>query len=113
MVLYADNLTEKANVLNDESIIVKELIQILKDKHSNPGNVSADQQQLLADRVQLQTDEIAGLNLRIATREKYFTTLSNDLTNLVTAAESDPMPPRPCRERSPNSRWIAATLSPP
>lgn len=90
MALYADNLTEKANVLNDESIIVKELIQILKDKHSNPGNVSADQQQLLAVRVQLQTDEIAGLNSRIATREIYFTTLSNDLTNLVTAAESDP-----------------------
>jgi hypothetical protein len=90
IALYADNLTEKVNVLNDQVVIVKELIQVLKDKHSNPANVSADQQLLLADRVQLQTDEIAGLNSRITTRKTYFMTLSDDLTNLATAAESDP-----------------------
>jgi hypothetical protein len=88
--LYSDNLAEKQNVLNDQLVIVKELIQLAKDKVSNSGNVAADQSQLLADRVQLQTDEINGLNTRITTRQTYYTTLSNDLTNIVTAAESDP-----------------------
>jgi hypothetical protein len=87
--LYADRLNEGANVLHDQSVIVLELIQILKDK-GNPTALAADHQKLLADRVQLQTDEINGLNARIQTRETDLGTISTDASNLVTAVEMDP-----------------------
>jgi hypothetical protein len=87
--LFSDNLNEKANVLGDQLLIVEEKIQILKDK-GNATALAAGKQALLADRVKLQTDEIAGLNSRITTRQTFVTTLTNDLSALVTAAESDP-----------------------
>jgi len=87
--LFADNLNEKVNVLTDQLAIVIEKLQILRDK-GNATALAADNQRLLADRVQLQTDDINGLNTRITTRQVFLTTLTNDIDALVTAAESDP-----------------------
>jgi hypothetical protein len=87
--LFADRLNQSVNVLGDQLTIVEEKIQILKDK-GNTTALGADHQQMLADRVKLQTDDIAGLNSRITTRQTFVTTLSNDINALVTAAESDP-----------------------
>ncbi|HEX4124385.1 MAG TPA: hypothetical protein VHY37_06635 [Tepidisphaeraceae bacterium] len=86
--LRMDNLNESAAVLQDQSVIVKELIQTIKDKH-NPTALAADQQALLADRVQLQTDEIDGLDTRITTRQDAYNQLSTDLDNIVAAADAD------------------------
>jgi hypothetical protein len=85
--LKADRLAEGANVLHDESVIVLELVQFIKDR-GNPTARAADHQQLLADRVQLQDDEIAGLTSRIDTREADFSTISTDIQNIVTAADA-------------------------
>lgn len=87
--LFSDRLDQKANVLKDQLAIALEQIQILKDKHAG-NDTTADKAKLLADRVQLQTDEINGLNTRITTRQTFFTKLSDDIDALVTAAESDP-----------------------
>jgi hypothetical protein len=86
--LFMDRLNESAAVLHDDSIIVKELIQIIKDKGSATA-LAADHQTLVADRMQLQNDEIAGLNTRIATRQNDYNQLSTDLDNIVTAADAD------------------------
>jgi hypothetical protein len=87
--LYADQLNESANVLHDQSVIVLELIQIIKDK-GNATALAADHQKLLSDRVQLQTDEINGLNARIQTRETDLSTISADVSAVVTAVDEDP-----------------------
>ena len=87
--LRVDRLTESANALADESVIKHDIIQIIKDR----GNVTAevaDHAKLLADRIQLQNDLIAGLDSRIATRQADETTLSNDVDAIVTAANNDP-----------------------
>lgn len=89
--LFSDRLNQKLNVLQDQLVIVHDQIELLNDKHhGSESEVDDDKGKLLADRVQLQTDEIAGLNARITTRQTFFTTLSNDINALVTAAESDP-----------------------
>ena len=56
---------------------------------NNSTALAADHQALLADRVQLQTDEINGLDARIATRQSDYNELSTDLDNIVTAADAD------------------------
>jgi hypothetical protein len=87
--LFSDRLAESENVLSDQIVIVKELVQILKDK-GNSSALTTDHTALLADRVQLQNDEITGLNTRIATREADFSELTTDLNNIVIAAKADP-----------------------
>jgi hypothetical protein len=94
--LRLDRLNESAAVLQDESAITLELAQILKDKAAgNTAAVASDQQTLLADRVKLQDDEIAGLTNRINTRETDYTTISTDIQNILGAANalspSDPL----------------------
>jgi hypothetical protein len=86
--LFMDRLNESAAVLHDDSVIVKELIQIIKDK-GNATALGADHQTLVADRVQLQSDEVAGLNARITTRQNDYNQLSTDLDNIVAAADAD------------------------
>ena len=86
--LRMDRLNQSVNVLQDQVVIVKELIQVVKDK-GNSAALVTDHQALLADRAQLQTDELNGLNTRITVRENDYNQLSTDLDNIVTAADSD------------------------
>lgn len=94
--LRMDRLNQSAAVLQDQSAIDLELVQLIKDKAAgNTTAVAADQQTLLADRVQLQNDDIAGLTTRINTRETDYSTISTDIQNIITAADalspSDPL----------------------
>jgi hypothetical protein len=87
--LRVDRLTESANALADESVIKLDIRQIIRDR----GNTTAeatDHTKLRADRIQLQNDLIAGLDSRIATRQAAETTISNDVSAIVTAANADP-----------------------
>jgi hypothetical protein len=86
--LKADNLAECSAVLKDQSVIVNEEEQILTDK-GNPTKLKADKAALLTDRIQLQTDEITGLNTRLATRQADYTKLFADLSAITTAIGSD------------------------
>jgi hypothetical protein len=87
--LKEDRLTEASNALADESVIVKDLIQILHDK-GNATALAADRAKLKSDRIQLQNDLIAGLNSRIATRQTFHDTLFNDCQAINVAAQTDP-----------------------
>ncbi len=87
--LRQDNLAQSAAVLADESVILKELLQISKDR-GNPTAVAADRVVLRADRITLQGDMIAGLNTRIATRQSAYSTLIADGNAVVAAAQADP-----------------------
>ena len=86
--LAADVLVEKQNVLNDQKTIVGELLQFVADK-GNPTARAADKAALLTDRVQLENDEIAGLNSRINTRKTDYTELGIDLEAIQTALGND------------------------
>jgi hypothetical protein len=86
--LYADNLSESKAVIKDDSNIVAELEKIVKD-HGNVAALKTDHATLLADRVQLEKDEIAGLDARIATRTADYTKIFADITNITTAAGKD------------------------
>jgi hypothetical protein len=54
-----------------------------------PNKHKADKAVLVQDQIQLQNDEIAGLNSRLKTRKDDYTTLFNDLSAIVTALGSD------------------------
>ena len=82
--LDIDRLNESSAVLKDESVVDAELAQYAADS-GNPTARAADRQQLRKDRIQLQDDEIAGLNARLATRQAEQTALTADL-NAITAA---------------------------
>jgi len=87
--LLQDRLTERSNVLKDESVIVGDLVQILKDR-GNATAVAADKTKLKADRVALQNDMIAGINTRLATRQAAHDQLVADGAAILTAAQTDP-----------------------
>ena len=87
--LRVDRLTERQNVLADESVIVGELKQIVLDK-GNATAEAADHATLMADRIKLQNDAIAGLDARLSTRQGALVTLTADMQNILTAAQSDP-----------------------
>jgi hypothetical protein len=82
--LLGDRLNEATAVLKDELKIVTDLKHKLADK-GNPTAEAEDVATLHADRIQLQTDMIAGLDARIATRQAAYTTLFND-TQAISAA---------------------------
>ncbi len=82
--LRLDRLTEAANVLADESVIVRDLRTVLADK-GNKTAETADHAKLLTDRIKLQNDMIAGLNSRIATRQADDTAIFADGQAIVTA----------------------------
>ena len=86
--LREDRLNESAATLGDESTIAKALEQALVDR-KNPTAEAADQAALHTDRLQLQTDFIAGLNARIATRQADETTIFNDVNTIITTVQSD------------------------
>jgi hypothetical protein len=87
--LLSDRLTQRANALADESVIVGDLKKIVQDRGNDTAE-AADHAQLLTDRIKLQTDMIAGLNTRLTTRQNDYTTLFNDMSAILTAAQSDP-----------------------
>lgn len=87
--LRVDRLTEAANALADESVIRLDIRQIIRDR-ANATAEAADHAKLMTDRIKLQTDLIAGLDSRIATRQGEETTISNDVSAIVTAANNDP-----------------------
>jgi hypothetical protein len=86
--LLADRLKEAANALADESTIKLDILQIKNDK-GNAAALAVDHAKLKNDRIQLQNDLIAGLDSRIATRQTFETTISNDTQAIVTAANND------------------------
>jgi hypothetical protein len=87
--LLEDRLTEKANVLKDESTIALDLLQLVKD-HGNASAVAADKVKLKTDRITAQNDMIAGLNSRIATRQSAHDLLVADGAAILAAANTDP-----------------------
>lgn len=86
--LLGDRLAEKSNVLADESAIVAVERRLLLDK-GNPTAVAADRAALLADRVKLQQDMVAGLDKRITDRQTFFNTVFNDGQAIITALQND------------------------
>jgi hypothetical protein len=86
--LLQDRLKEAANALSDQSTIKLDILQIKKDK-GNASALTADHTKLMNDRVQLQNDLIAGLDSRVATRQSFEATISNDTQAIVTAANND------------------------
>jgi hypothetical protein len=86
--LDLDRLSETSAVLKDESVIVAELEQYVADD-GNQAARTADRKVLRADRIQLQNDEIAGLNARLATRQSEQTALTADLNAITTALGTD------------------------
>ena len=87
--LLSDRLTERANVLHDESVIVAELRKMVLDRN-NPTALAGDKQVLPSDRIKLQTDMTAGLDKRIADRQAAFNTIFNDVQTIITAVNNDP-----------------------
>ncbi len=87
--LAQDRLNEAQAVLNDQLTIKQDILQIRKDKGDDTA-LTADHDKLKNDRIQLQNDLIAGLDARIATRQAFQTTLSNDTQAILTAATNDP-----------------------
>lgn len=85
--LKEDRLAEAANALADESTIKLARLQILKDKGTSAE--TADHAALMADRVKLQNDLIAGLDSRIATRQADEGTIAVDTLAIVNAADND------------------------
>jgi uncharacterized coiled-coil protein SlyX len=86
--LRIDRLTEAGNVLKDQSVIVTELVQLLKDR-GNPTAVTADKAVLLTDRIHLQNDEITGLNTRLTTRQNAYNKIFADLDQITTGVADD------------------------
>jgi len=86
--LDLDLLNESSAVLKDESVIDAELVKYASD-NGNEAARTADRIQLRKDRVQLEDDEIAGLNARLATRESEQTALTADLNAITTALGTD------------------------
>ena len=87
--LKADRLTERSNAIADELVIVKELRQATTHDRKNATALAADKVVLTADRVKLQTDLLAGLDSRIATRQANVTTLFNDAAAITAALATD------------------------
>lgn len=87
--LNIDRLGQRQVELADESVIVGDLKKIALDK-GNATLLTADRAQLLTDRIKLQTDLVAGLDARVATRQTGIATLDADMLAIVTAAQTDP-----------------------
>ena len=87
--LKGDRLTEGQAVLGDESTILLGLRQLRLD-HGNATAEAADHAALKADRAKLETDEVAGLDSRIATRTAAQQTVFNDVSAIEAAAATDP-----------------------
>ena len=86
--LDGDRLTESSAVLADEGVIVGELAKYAADAGNETAR-AADRIQLRKDRIQVQIDEIAGLNARLTTRETEEAALSADLNAITTALGTD------------------------
>lgn len=86
--LDLDRLTESSAVLKDESVVVAEEEQYVSDIGSEPAR-KADRIQLRKDRVQLQDDEIAGLNARLTERVNEQGALTADLDAITTTLGTD------------------------
>jgi hypothetical protein len=86
--LKIDRLTEAANALADESTIKLDIVQIIKDRKDATA-LAADKTKLQNDRITLQNDLVAGLDSRIATRQSFEQTLSDDANAISTAAAND------------------------
>jgi hypothetical protein len=85
--LFADRLTEAENVYADESVIAGARLKCLEDKGTSAE--TADRAALLADRIKLQNDMIAGLNARLATRQADYTQIFADGQTVIAAVQSD------------------------
>jgi hypothetical protein len=84
LTLKTDRLAEAENVVADELVVVNELKQMLKDK-GNATALAADKLALKADRVQLNTDEVAGLTQRLTDRQTETNTILSDSAAILIA----------------------------
>jgi hypothetical protein len=84
LTLLGDRLGEASNVIKDEQLIVGELKQMITDK-GNATALAADRTKLLADRVQCQTDMVAGLTQRLSDRQAETNALLGDTSAILTA----------------------------
>jgi len=82
--LASDRLDEASNVVADEQAIVQVQLKMLADK-GNPTAITADKAQIKADRIQMQTDMVAGLNQRITDRQSFQTQLFADCQAITDA----------------------------
>lgn len=89
LTLQVDRLTEASNALKDQAAIVGVRRQILKDR-GDATALAADRAQIMALRIQLQNDLIAGLNARLATRQTQSTQVFNDGQAIIDAVQKDP-----------------------
>jgi flagellar biosynthesis chaperone FliJ len=89
--LKGDLLEQSDKVNSDERAILKDMKNISHDKHRHDRKANkADHASLLAHRIALQEDMIAGLNARIATRQSFFSKLQVDMDAIIAAAQTDP-----------------------
>lgn len=86
--LKTDRLNQAANVLKDESDILLIRRQMILDR-KNPDALATDKSNLLSTRIQLQTDEIAGLDARISTRRNAYGKITADLAAITSAVAVD------------------------
>ena len=89
LTLTGDRLTESQAVLGDELVIVTDIRHALADRGTATA-LAADKAAVLTERAKLQTDEVAGLNSRIAARTAATTTIFNDVQAIEAAAATDP-----------------------
>jgi hypothetical protein len=84
LALRADRLTEAANVITDEQVVVTELQKMFTDR-KNPTALAADKSQLITDRANLQSAMVAGLTQRITDRESEISQITTDTQAILTA----------------------------
>jgi len=77
-------LNEASAVYTDQAAIVTEQIKVIQDL-GHPSEVAADHAVILADRIDVQQDEITGLTNRLDIRQADYPQIFNDL-NAITAA---------------------------
>jgi hypothetical protein len=82
--LTVANLNEASAVDTEQAAIVTEQIKVIQDL-GHPSEVAADHAVILADRIDVQQDEITGLTNRLDIRQADYPQIFNDL-NAITAA---------------------------
>jgi hypothetical protein len=81
-------LNETSAVDTDQSAIAAEQIKVIQDI-GNPSEESADHAQIVADRIQVQQDEITGLTNRLNIRNADYGKIFNDLSAITAALPGD------------------------
>lgn len=84
LTLRGDRLTEAANVIADEQVVVAQLKKMFADR-KDPAALAADKVVLRTDRSNLQSTMVAGLTQRILDRDAESTQILADTNAILTA----------------------------